>query len=266
MSLIFLFNLFSIFEFSETGGLSSFLLARGGVADIGVVASFNPSLMGEMENGGISLTFTQPYNLKELKYLRGDAFLKRLKLGLSLSSLRHPGYGEWTFSLSKGFISSGRFSSGVLFSLYSLSILNYEKDFFFALSPSFTYALPPFLISLCLFNLNQPKSEFGEKMPLTFNLGLSSLLKRTSSSFCLFFDYERGKEETMRLGFLFSGFRQAFTSQKGFSFGFGISTEPVLFAFGFSLPLAKVSLGYSLRWHYRLKEYHIINFSWSFPY
>ncbi len=248
MTFYYISILFSLFEFQEVGGLSSLVQARAALPICPVCAALNPSLILYQEGSGINFTYTNPYGLGELRYLKGAGTLKRLRLGLSLSSLYRPGYGEYIFSLGKGFSLLTSFSFGTLLSLYYFSISGYEKDFFFSLTPSLSFKREEFLFSLVLLNLNQPQTGYGEEMPLTILLGVKSHFLRWAD---FYFDYEREKEERMRLGLKLS--------EGNFYLGTGLQTMPLLFTGGFGFTLSKVEMAYSLKIHPRLKESHIIN-------
>ncbi len=259
MSFLLFFSLPLIFEFRETGGLSSLVQAKGAVLDIPVCASLNPSLIFQTKKSGFNLTFTYPYGLRELKYLKGDLVMNKLGLGLGLSSLARPGYGEYIFSLGKGFPLLKSFSLGILLNLYYFSISGYEGDFFFSLNPSLSFSHDAFLLSLILLNANQPKSLYGEELPLTVLFGVNfSPLNGTD----FYFDYQRAfngraeAEEKMRGG--------CRLRHKSLFLGTGFETEPALFVIGFGISLARFEVSYAVKIHSRLKESYVINFGMRF--
>lgn len=241
-------SLLGIFEFQEMGGFASLLSAQAAVVDIPVLASFNPSLQLESKKSGIVFTFTKPYSLSDLKYLKISLWLKRWGIGFSSAGLMHPGYGEWIFSLSKGLPLFKSLSLGFLLSFYHLSIPNYESDFFFSLSPSLSFIQERFLISFIILHTNQPKTLYGEVMPLTFILGIGVPLR---DGIDFYFDYEREREEAMRGGLKF-GYKILYG-------GIGFANNPISFTSGFGLALNNFNFSYGLKWHSHLRESHILS-------
>ncbi|MEO0116741.1 MAG: hypothetical protein ABIK97_04255 [candidate division WOR-3 bacterium] len=246
------FFLIQIFEFEEIGGEASFLSASATVDDIPVLASLNPSLQLKSQESGLVFTHTKPYGLSEIDYLKVSFRLKNLSLGGSVSGLISPGYGEWKFSLGKGFSLAPSFSFGLLFSLYYFFITNYEADFFFSLSPSLSFLRKEFLISLILLNSNQPQTRAAESLPLTFILGVGIPLQKGID---FHFDYEREREERVRAGLKIL--------RKILAAGIGLATNPPQFTSGFALSLSSFQTSYGLKWHPQLKESHIINLGWK---
>uniref|UniRef100_A0A7C3UXK3 PorV/PorQ family protein n=1 Tax=candidate division WOR-3 bacterium TaxID=2052148 RepID=A0A7C3UXK3_UNCW3 len=241
--------LFRLFEFQETGGLADLVSARGAVADLSVATSLNPSLFSSLKTGGFNFTFTHPYSLPELNYMRVCLLLKKWDLGFSSAFLVRASYTEETFSMGKGFAFSPSLSLGTLLSLYRFAIKDYDSDFLFSLSPSVSFTSNRFIISLLFLHTNQPKTLYGERLPFTLIFGVMFSFSPGTN---FYFDYEREKEETFR-----GGLKMA---HKAFYWGIGFETNPIGLTSGFGISLKVFDLSYGIRWHSQLRESHIINF------
>jgi hypothetical protein len=245
-----LFFFFAIFDFRETGGPSSVLLANTANPTIYEATAVNPAVLPKIGYNGIGLVYTKPFGITGLTYNRLTVSFTRPGLGFSLATLGQAGYHEYTFSLATAFLINEDFSYGLIVKGYYLNIGGYGDDFIPGLNLGVLWGKRDYWLGIVLEDLNNPKTRQGDLIPLTVRIGGSLSLV---SNFSVKADWLRNTNwESFRGGL-------EFNILPIFSLRTGFSTSPYQLALGLGILFKNLSFDYACRYHPRLNETHIFS-------
>ncbi|RMF60214.1 MAG: hypothetical protein D6748_04620 [Calditrichaeota bacterium] len=260
--IIFTFQpLFPAFDYQAStpyqAALSNSLIASTWGAQVFIL---NPSLAVNSQGFAASLSYTQFYGMKDLRYTAGNISFpyNAWGLGINLENFGGALYQEnkVTVAVGRSYYDK-RLAVGIAFHWYNLSVKNYSTINSLGITLGARLQITPSLFAAGVVeNINQPKlNGHPEELPLKMSFGLFYKLSE-NMGFHVRLQKDRWFKPEVSMGveyhlmprlFLFSGY----------------STMASIPSGGLRIKSGKLMFDYSLQYHFQLGTTHFIGIAYA---
>lgn len=230
-------------------------MAGTAVRDWRHASSDNPALLTSAIRPAISLSATRPYSLPGL-YSGSFEFVQPTRpayLSAGIKTTVVPRYQEHDVSLSAATSFACSLAVGVRLQMLAVTGSLQGADAIGALDAGLLWYRGPVAIGASALRVNCPRFRCGDELPLRLLAGFSW---RPVPEVLVAVDAERGQEERLLAGMEIS-------LLPALALRLGLTSEPLTYAAGVGIRLARQQADYSCRFHPQLGPTHVLGITMS---